>query len=293
MILVTGATGTIGRHLVDQLRGEEVTALVRDPAKGAALDCPSVLADFDDPDSVAAAMTGVDRLFLNAGGAQPAAGEQPMVRQQRTAIDAAAAAGVKHIVKVSVLGARPDGRLAEGAHWLIEDHLRSSGVDWTILRPSGFMQNFLTGAGVFTENGHILGAYRDSRVSYVDCVDIAACAAALLTGVPRPGGTFALTGPESLTHQEIAAKLSTTVGREIRYVDLPAAEFARRLGALGLPAAFAEDVAVLFENVASGTLEATTADVADLTGRPARAFDDFLRDNADTVRESWQAQVLS
>jgi uncharacterized protein YbjT (DUF2867 family) len=293
MILVTGATGTIGRHLVDQLRGEKVTALVRDPAKGATLDCPYVLADFDDPNSVAAAMTEVDRLFLNSGGAQPADGEQPMVRQQRTVIDAAVTAGVKHIAKVSVWPVRENGRLAEGAHWLIEEHLKNSGVDWTILQPSGFMQNFLTGAAVFTENGHILGAYRDSRVSYVDCVDIAACAAALMTGEPRPGETFVLTGPESLTHNEIAATLSATVGREIRYVDLPAAEFARRLGALGLPPAFAEDVAVLFENVASGTLEATTTDVANLTGRPARTFDDFLRDNAETVRRSWQAQVLS
>jgi NAD(P)H dehydrogenase (quinone) len=287
MILVFGASGTIGRHLVRLLGDSDVTAFVRDEAKGAALGCRYVLGDLDDPASVAAAVAGADRVFLNAGGAQPATGEQAMVRQQRTVIDAAAEAGVGHVVKLSVWHAREDGRLAEGAHWLIEQHLKASGLDWSILQPSGFMQNFLSGAAVFTEKGDLLGAYGGSRVSYVDCVDIAACAAALLTGDPRAGETFVLTGPEALTHDEIAAKLSAVAGREIRYVDLPAQAFATRLTALGLPAAFAEDVAALFAEVATGRLAPTTTAVADLTGRPARTFDEFLRDNAETIRASW------
>lgn len=287
MILVTGATGSIGRHLIPRLLDAGVTAFVRDPAKGASLGCPYVVGDFDDPASVAAAMKGVDRVFLNAGGAVPAGGEQPMVRHQRTVIDAAAEAGVDHVVKLSVWHARAGGRLAEGAHWTIEEHLRASGLDWSILQPSGFMQNFRTGEAVFTEDGHLLGAYGDSRLSYVDCVDIAACAAALLTGEPRHGETFVLTGPEALTHAEIAAKLSAVAGREIRYVDLPAAAFATRLAALGLPDGFAEDVAALFAEVAGGSLASTTTSVTDLTGRPARSFDDFLRDNAEVIRRSW------
>lgn len=287
MILVLGASGSIGRHLVDRLRDADVTAFVRDEEKGAALGCRYVVGDLDDPDSVAAAMKGVDRVFLNAGGAQPAAGEQPMVRQQRTAIDAAVAAGVEHVVKLSVWHAREGAPLAEGAHWLIEEHLKASGLGWSVLQPSGFMQNFRTGAAVFTEHGDLLGAYGDSRVSYVDCVDIAACAAALLTGDPKARETFVLTGPAALTHAEIAAKLSAVVGREIRYVDLPAADFATRLTALGLPAGFAADVAALFADVAGGRLAPVTTAVRDLTGREARTFDDFLRDNAETIRASW------
>ncbi|HEX6357927.1 SDR family oxidoreductase [Actinophytocola sp.] len=290
MILVTGATGSIGRHLIPRLLDADVTAFVRDPAKGDALGLPYAVGDFDDPDSIAAAMKGVDRVFLNTGGATPAAGEQPMVRHQRAVIDAAAEAGVAHVVKVSVWHAREGGRLAEGAHWVIEEHLRASGVGWSVLQPSGFMQNFRTGEAVFTEDGHLLGAYGDSHVSYVDCVDIAACAAALLTGDPRLGETFVLTGPQALTHAEIAAKLSTVAGREIRYVDLPASAFATRLAALGLPSDFAEDVATLFAEVAGGTLAPTTNAVADLTGRPARTFDDFLRDNAGVIRRSWTAR---
>ena len=281
MILVFGATGSIGRHLVHAL--PEVTAFVRDPAKATGRH---VVGDLDDPDSIAAALHGVDRVFLNAGGAQPADGEQPMVRQQRAVIDAAVEAGVEHVVKLSVWHARAGGRLAEGAHWLIEEHLKASGLGWSILQPSGFMQNFRTRAAVFTEDGDILGAYRDSRVSYVDCMDIAACAAALLRA-PRHGETFVLTGPEALTHTEIAAKLSAVASRTIRYVDLPAQDFADRLTALGLPADFADDVATLFAEVADGSLAPVTTSVADLTGRPARTFDEFLRDNAGAIREAW------
>ncbi|UMP07046.1 SDR family oxidoreductase [Amycolatopsis sp. EV170708-02-1] len=289
MILITGASGSIGRHLVQRLRGREITAFVRDPATGAELGCPYVVGDFDDPESVAAAVRGVDRVFLNAGGAQPVEGEQPMIRQQCGLIDAAAEAGVAHIVKVSVWHARAGARLAEGAHWVIEEHLKASGLGWNILQPSGFMQNFRTGAGVFTEDGHILGAYGESRVSYVDCVDIAACAAALLTEGARPGETYVLTGPEALTHAEIAAKLSAVAGRNIRYVDLSPRAFAAKLDAAGLPARFAQDVAELFAEVAGGRLAETTTAVTDLTGRPARTFDAFLRDNAGTIRDSWSS----
>ncbi|WP_018681599.1 SDR family oxidoreductase [Actinokineospora enzanensis] len=285
MILVTGATGTIGRALIRRL--DDAVAFVRDPAKGAELGCRHVVGDFDDPASLAAAMPGVSRVFLNAGGAVPVAGEQPMIRQQRAVIDAAVAAGVRHVVKLSVWHARPEGRLAEGAHGVIEEYLKGAGVGWSVLQPNGFMQNFLTGAAVFTEGGHLLGAYRDSRVSYVDTEDIAACAAELLTGDPRAGRTFVLTGPEGLTHAEIGAKLSKVAGREIRYLDLPASDFAARLGALGVPGGFAEDVAGLFAEVTTGRLAPVTDSVAELTGRPPRSFDAFLQDNAAVIRESW------
>ena len=278
MILVLGATGSIGTRLVRALReaGEPVRAFVRDRAKGETLGVPLAVGDLDDPASVAAAMAGVDRVLLNAGGAVPAVGEQPMVRQQKAAIDAARMAGVSRLVKVSVWGAKPGGRLAEGAHGEIERHLKTSGLVWSILQPSGFMQNFITGAGAFTADGDLIGAYGDARVSYVDCADLAACAQALLTGEARAGETFIPTGPESLTHTEIAALLSAAWRRPVRYVDLPPDQFAARLTAQGLPADFAAAVAELFAEVAAGTLAATTTHVQDLTGREPRAFADFL-----------------
>ena len=278
MILLTGATGSIGTQLAPLLtaRGARFRVLARDPGKGRALGGEVVVGDLDDERSVAEAMIGVDRVFLNAGGAVPAPGEQPMVRQQKTVIDAARAAGVSHVVKVSVWGARPGGKLAEGAHWEIERYLKASGLPWTMLRPSGFMQNFVTGAGAFSHDGDLLGAYRDGRVAYIDCADIAACAAVCLAEGAGVGETLLLSGPEALSHDEIAAKLSRALDRSIRYVDLPPEVFAARLAERGLPVAFAEDVAALFTEVATGTLAFLSTTVRDRTGRPPRSFDEFL-----------------
>ena len=180
------------RHVPVEAR-RAVPALVRSQEKGRELGCDFTVGDFDDPGSIIRALRDVDRLFLNAGGAVPADGEQPMIRQQEAAIDAAVAAGVSQVVKVSVLGARAGGRLATGAHWQIEEHLRASGLASSVLRPSGFMQNFLTGAGALTIDGKLVDGYGGGAVAYIDCFDIAACAAALLTGPGRPAEDFALT----------------------------------------------------------------------------------------------------
>ncbi|MEV6340516.1 NAD(P)H-binding protein [Nocardia vinacea] len=279
MILVTGATGSIGKHLVRELRqrGVAFRALVRDAAKAATLDCDCVVGDFDDPVALAAALDGVDQVFLNSAGAQPVTGPQPMIRQQRNAIDAAVKAGVRRIVKVSVWRARPGGKLAEGAHWEIEEHLTASGVDWSILQPSGFMENFRTGQGAFTDDGHLIGAYGAGRMSYIASADIAACAAVVLAD--ETFGTaqrFVLTGPEALDHDQIAAALSAAHNRPVGYVDLPPAEFAARLTAQGLPAQFAADVAELCNQVARDYYAETTTAVSDLTGNTPRSFADYL-----------------
>ncbi|MFI0424401.1 SDR family oxidoreductase [Spongiactinospora sp. 9N601] len=286
MILVTGATGSIGRYLVRELleRDLPVRAFVRDAAKGRALGCEFVLGDFDDPSSLAAALKGVDRVFLNGSGVVPADGEQPMVRQQRTAIDLAREAGVSQVVKLSVWQPRPGGKLSVGAHWAIEQHLKESGPPWTILQPNAFMQNFLTGQAAFTMDGDLHGAYGDGRMSYIDCADIAACAARLLADGGGIGETYALTGPEALDHHTIAARLSRTIGRTVRYQDHSPEEFASILTAQGVPAWFASDAAALYAETAAGHLAATTPAVHALTGRPPRTFDDFLTANQDHLR---------
>jgi NAD(P)H dehydrogenase (quinone) len=293
VILVTGATGSIGRHLVTRLRQWRVPfkALVRSQEKGRDLGCDFPVGDFDDPGSVSRALRGVDRLFLNAGGAVPVDGDQPMIRQQEAAIDAAVAAGVSQVVKVSVLGARAGGRLATGAHWRIEERLRASGLAWTVLRPSGFMQNFLTGAGSLTIDGRLIDGYGGGAVAYIDCHDIAACAAALLTGPGRPAETFALTGPAPLTGTDITRKLSAALGRTVGQVTLTPGELAAMLKARGLPAGFADDVAALAGEVADGSLAATTPAVRDLTGRAPRTFDQFINANRAALEAAFGGRL--
>jgi NAD(P)H dehydrogenase (quinone) len=288
MIVVTGATGAIGRHLVAALTaaGVPFRAMVRDPARARGLECALVRGDFDDPATLPAAFAGADQLFLNAGAAGPVDGPQPMVRQQVTAIDAARAAGIGHVVKVSVWRAGVGSPLAEGAHGEIERHLAGSGPTATLLRPGGFMQNFVTGVAGFTPAGELIDPYAGARVSYIDCADIAACAAAVLTGGPGRGAAHVLTGPEALTATDIAARLSAALGRTVPTIAPSSDELRAGLVARGLPAAFAADVATLSREVAAGALASTTTAVEDLTGRPARTFDRFIADELDALRRA-------
>ncbi|MFJ6181767.1 SDR family oxidoreductase [Streptomyces sp. NPDC092295] len=272
MILVTGATGTIGRYLVRALAEADVPfrALVRDARKGKELDCAFTVGDFDDPVSMASALKGVDRLLLNSGGALPVEGQQPMVRQQTGVIDAARAAGVSSVVKISAWQPGPDTKLSVRAHWEIEQYLKASGLRWASLQPTGYMQNFLTGEGGFTHSGALEGPYGAGRVAYLDAYDVAACAAALLTGPVRGGETYALTGPEALTHEEIAAKLA------IPFHDLTPQEAAEGLRAQGLPGWFVDDLLRLYAEMAAGAMSEVTTAMRELTGRAPRTFDEFL-----------------
>jgi NAD(P)H dehydrogenase (quinone) len=134
----------------------------------------------------------------------------------------------------------------------------------------------LTGAAASVAGGDVIGLVGDWRVSYIDCFDIAATAAALLTRPATDGGPFVLTGPQSPTQAAIAGKLSAAFGRPVRSVELSAADMAARITDQGLPAQFAADVVELWSEVAAGSLSTVTTDVRDLTGRDPRTFDNFL-----------------
>lgn len=285
MISVTGATGSIGRSLVRRLRqdGAPFTALVRDESKGRALGCGFVVGDFDDPGSVAGALKGVDRLFFNGSGAEPVDGEQPMIRRQKTVIDAVRAAGVAHVVKVSVWHARQGAKLSQGAHWEIEERLKASGLAWSVLQPAGFMQNFLAPGGLHpgrrpdrllrqhSRRPHRLPRHRRLRGRPAD------------RGA-RQGGDLRPQGPEALTGADVADKIASALGRVVGHAELPAETLADAMAAQGLPRRFGEDLAVLVKEVAAGSQAVTTTAVQDITGRPPRAFDDFLAANPEALR---------
>ncbi|WP_043628093.1 NAD(P)H-binding protein [Nonomuraea candida] len=287
MIVVTGATGAIGRALVARLRGHDVLAVVRRPADD--LGCPYTLADFDEPESIGRLLSPGDRLFLNSS-LWPG-----VVDAQRAVIDLAARAGVARVVAVSVRHAAPGARLGMGMHGLIDAHLRASGLPWSILQPSGFMQNLPRDFG----DGVMYGSYGSAPVNYIDTRDIADAAAALLTGragaagatgaadvagAAAPGRDHLLTGPASLSHERIAEEVGAFLGHPLRYVDLPVPEMAAHLERQGLPGPQAEDLARLMAEMGDGSWAEVTSEVRDLTGHPPRPLSAFLADHASAFR---------
>lgn len=267
MIVVTGATGSVGRALAARLKGLDVVAAVRRPAGD--LGIPYRPADFERPETIGALLSPGDRLFLNSS-IWPGFADA-----HRAVIDLAARAGVAQIVTVSVRGAAPGGRLASGLHGIVDDHLRQSGVPWAILQPTGFMQNlpYDFAAGVMH------GSYGTAPVNYIDARDVAGTAAALLTAPVGPGRDHVLTGPESLPHARIAEEIGRVLGRAYRYVDLPVPEMAARLETRGLLRLQAEELAALMADIGDGRWSSTTTTVKDLTGRPPRSLAAYLTDH--------------
>ncbi|MEV0386156.1 NAD(P)H-binding protein [Nonomuraea sp. NPDC050643] len=271
MIVVTGATGSIGRALVRRLQGHDVLAVVRRQPPDD-LGAPYALADFDQPGTIGRLLSPGDRLFLNSS-LWPG-----YIEAHRAVIDLAAKAGVAQIVAVSVRGAAPGAKLGMGMHGEVDAHLRASGVPWSILQPSGFMQNLPRDF----QDGAMYGAYGSTEVNYIDTRDIADVAAALLTGPVGGDRDHVLTGPESLSHERIAEEIGKALGRPARYVDLPVPEMTAHLERQGIPQPHAGDLAALMAEMGDGRWAATTTAVHDLTGRPPRPLSTFLTDHKHT-----------
>ena len=283
-ILVTGATGSVGARLVNELRtkGQNVRALVHHPYHAAKLDgsgAQLVLADFADPTSVRAALDGVDAVFLACGNVPD------QVAYECAVIDEAKGAGVQRIVKLSARGAAVGSRVAYWDwHGLIERRLQASGMAATVLRPSFLMTNLLAAAKPVQQQGMVFAPAAGARISMVDPRDVAAVAAVALTTTGHQGRTYVLTGPVAITYQQVAQDLSAATGRSIDFVDIPPEVATVALIEAGLPQFAAEQVVTVFGELRAGVQWETTDTVRVLTGHPARPFAVFARDHADAFR---------
>lgn len=219
-VLVTGASGNTGRPLVEALvnRGASVRAMVRaqgDSARLAAGVEPAV-ADFDDPASLRAALEGTVAAYLVTPSSEKAE------EQQRRFADLAARAGVGRLVVLSQLGADRESPVRFlRYHGAVEEHVRDLGIPHTFLRPNLFFQGLLAFAGPISTQNAFFAPIGEARVSAVDVRDIAAVGAVALTEDGHDGAAYPVTGPVSITHAEIAAALTTALGREITFVDVP------------------------------------------------------------------------
>lgn len=277
-ILVTGATGNVGRHLVRELvsRGAAVRAFVRDPGKARPLLGPGIelsLGDYRDQASIAAALAGVDRVFLVTPN------HPCMVRWEGAVIEAAAAANVRRIVKMSTVGADV-GADARFAAWQgrCEELLRASGVPAVILRSGYHMTNVLAFADAIRTTGKIFAPVGDAEIAMIDRRDLAGIAARTLIEDEHDGRTYYLTGPEAITYRDVAAQLTDVLGKRVKYVDVPDEAALDATLQAGLPDWLAHGIAEVHRQVKRG-VAAKTSDVARvLLMREPHTFRDFARD---------------
>lgn len=281
MILVTGATGTVGSHVVRELRsrGARVRGFVRDPdaARGKLGGGIELAAgDFADPDSLRRAVDGTEAVFLAA------ANDPRQVEYETNLIDAARQARVRAIVKLSAAIAEPGSPLEFGDwHGRIERHLATSGVPAVILRPSFFMSNLLASAGQIAVDGKLRAPAGAAEIAMIDPSDVAAAAAVVLTEDGHLGRTYPLTGPAALGYRQIADQLSAATGRAVEFVDLPDDAARRGLLDAGMPDWLAEHLITLFGILREGPAEPVSRAVRDLTGREPTSFAQFARDHAE------------
>jgi uncharacterized protein YbjT (DUF2867 family) len=279
-VLVTGATGNVGRSVVADLgeRGMPVRALVRDPDKGAQLlgdGVELVVGDLSDGLSVRRAVEGVDRVLLSSGDGPE------KVAQEVAVIDAAAAAGVTRIVKVSTVQAQAGSPLpAFDWHGRIEQHLRASGLPAVILRASFYMTNLLMAADQVRGAGTLFAPAGGGEIAMIDPRDVGAVAAVALTADGHDGQTYVLTGPEAIGYERIAAELSSATGGSVDYVDVPEEAARQGLEGAGMPEWLVEHLVQLFALIRADALNVVTDAVRGLTGRQPRAFAEFARDVA-------------
>ena len=275
MILVTGATGNVAGYLIPALReaGQEVRALIRDESKAGPLRDLGVDVVFGDMEAgrgLEAAMAGVDSICLITGNGE--SGSQ----QMRNVISAALESGNPRIVKLS---GYVTGRIMD-QHNEIEKELADSGLKFTIVKPTFFMQNVMMAAETVASDGMMYMPLGDGRVGMIDVRDVADVMSGVLTSEGHDGENYVLTGPAAISFHEVAAGLSSALDKDVTYVDVPSEAARESMQGMGMPEWLTEGYIEVFQGFKDGYGDLTTPHVEQLTGHPARSFETFARDFA-------------
>ena len=279
-ILITGATGRISSGILANLKdsGHSLRALVRNPEKAEALVKTGVdvrIGDLEKPWTLAAAFEGVDILWLLTSG-DPRSPEQ-----NSNAIWAARQAGVKHIVRMSAVGAAYDApSISHRLHALSDAELVGSGIPFTLVRAQFFAQNFMMAADPIKEKGAMFMSLGAGRIGLIDARDISAFAAHVLTTEGHEGKTYDLTGPESLDMHQMAEAIGGAIGKTIKYVPVPVAGVKTALKEKGMDEWSIHRFADIFDAYAAGKGDIVSDDFKRVTGKEPRSMKQFAEDFA-------------
>jgi NAD(P)H dehydrogenase (quinone) len=284
-VLVMGATGQVGRAVLSCLTGDasvEVIASARSPKKAGDLGVPVVYLDLDRIETFAAALDGVDRVFMATGYTVD------MLRQSKDLVNCARRAGVRQIVHLGACG-DDDTRIAHyGWHQFIERYIESSGIGFTHLRPEIFMQNLLGYGGErYVKNGVIRHYVGNARLSWVDCDDVAAVAAACLLEPARHASMTYRLGYEAKTYYEVAQTFSDVLGQPFRYEPQPPSDFLRNVLAAGAEPAYMKCVFDSYSDFTAGkdiVADETFDNFPAITGRQPGTFAEFALRHAERFR---------
>lgn len=278
LILVAGATGNTGSGLVPALlsRGARVRALVHSPAKAESLrkqGAEVVVADLSKPETLEPAVSGVDRIYMCLFNGPEQA------NHGRNLIAAARKAGRPYVVHHSGSGTDRSRIIRDSLE--VESALKASGLPWTIIRPTFYLQNLLMAAPTVISQGAIYLPMRDGRMAMTDVRDIVDVAARLLLDGDHEGRTYMLTTPEAFTIAEFATALGAALGKPVQYVDVPVAAAKESMVGMGVDPWIADGYMELLDGFASGWGNKTFDDTRKILGRPARDHRQFAADFKD------------
>jgi uncharacterized protein YbjT (DUF2867 family) len=280
VIAVTGATGHVGGRVASLLadRGAPIRLVTRDPERAPRLEGVDVVggASYADGEAMRRAFDGAATVFLVSAKEE----EEHRLDVHRSAVDAAVAAGVERIVYTSYAGAAADCVFTFGRdHWNTEQHIESTGVDWTFLRDNIYVDYVPFFAGA---DGVIRGPAGDGRLAAVARADIVDCAVEVLTSDGHSRAAYAMTGPSAFTLAEAAEVVSRFAGRPVAFVDETLEEARESRAPTGAPAWEIEGWVTTYAAVAAGELEAVSGDVERLTGHAPMTLEQFLEANPES-----------
>jgi uncharacterized protein YbjT (DUF2867 family) len=285
-ILVTGATGTIGSYVLDQLVSRKVNfrAAYHDTAKASKINLPgveTVQIDNAKLETISASLVGVEKLFLLTPGLQ----ETDKIISNF--VDEASKAGVRRIVNLSVMGAGSGLRTIDGRlHREVEKIIEASGISYTHLRPNYFMQNFVNfyAQNIRDQNAFYL-PLSDAKISFVDIRDVASVAIESLISEGHDGIAYTITGPETLSCHEVAQILSGVTGRKITYVGISEEDTRQRLKAIGMPLDVVDYLVYSYKFTREGNFSMVTNIIEQVTGKKPISFKQFVTDNKEAFNK--------